>query len=293
MESLEEIIAKYKLSEEEHTRIGEKIKNIFLFDKYPVKNPKAIINIAPPASGKTGLNSYSQNEFSDNNVVIINGDELRPFHPKIDEIAKLYPKYYAKVTDQENQTWTSDLLETTIRENYNIIFEGTGRNTRILNTIQEKMKNYDVVVRGMAVNELNCLISILKRYEYQIEKKGWGRMVPFEHFCTTYKEMPNTIDTIEKSGIVNEVEVYIRGEVPSTPIKIYSSKDKRELNAKQAVLLGRKKDEKNANKYIEQQMQEILQIVSKKEITEDEKKILKRIQELHKQFKEKENHLEH
>ena len=95
-ESLEEVKKKYKLSDEEHEKIGKEIQKIMLYDAYPVENPIAIIDIEPTASGKTGLNGFGKEQFVDNNVVIINSDELKPFHPYIDEIAKHYPQYYTK-----------------------------------------------------------------------------------------------------------------------------------------------------------------------------------------------------
>ena len=295
IEDLETIKKKYKLSEKEHREIGEQIKKIYLFDKYPVDNPKAIIDIAPPASGKTGLNSYGCEQFKDNNVIVINSDELKPFHPKIDEIAKLYPEYYTKVTDQESNTWTSDLFDTALANGYNVIFEGTGRNARILETIKEKMKKYHVTVRGMSVNDLNCLISILERYEYQVETKGWGRLVTLEHFYETYKEMPNTIDVIEKSNVVDEVEIYKRGILPSQPLKIYSSteqKSGRFPNAKYAVLGGRQEDEKLANQQFEEKIQNLQNMLKGKEMTEEEKVILLRILEINQEYSKKKEKIE-
>lgn len=289
-ESLEEVKAKYKLSEEEHNRIGEEIKKVMLFNKYPVARPRAIINIAPPASGKTGLNSYGTEQFEDHNVVIINSDELKPFHPQIDEIAKLYPEYYTKVTDQESNTWTSDLFETALREGYNVIFEGTGRNARILETIKEKMQNHQVIVRGMAVNELNCLISLLERYEYQVITRGWGRLVTLDHFYETYNEMPNTIDTIEKSGIVDAVEIYRRGKTPNQPVKIYDSRDQeigRFPNAKYAVFGGRMEDERRANEDFESRISQLIELLDRDNITEEEKSVLLKIRELHAEFEKK------
>ena len=35
------------------------------------------------------------------------------------------------------------------------------------------MPGYEVIVRGMAVNKLNCLMSILERYASQVETRGW------------------------------------------------------------------------------------------------------------------------
>lgn len=290
IEDLETVKKKYKLSEEEHKRIGEQIKRIYLFDKYPVDNPKAIIDIAPPASGKTGLNSYGCEQFEDNNVVVINSDELKPFHPKIDEIAKIYPEYYTKITDQESNTWTSDLFDTVLENGYNVIFEGTGRNARILETIKEKMQSYHVTVRGMSVNDLNCLISILERYECQVETRGWGRLVTLEHFYETYKEMPNTIDVIEKSNVVDVVEIYKRGLTPSQPLKIYDSNEKqlgRFPSAKYAVLGGRQEDEKSANEQFDEKIKSLQNILRGKKISEEEKYILLKILEINKEYSKK------
>lgn len=169
--SLEEAIKEFKLTQEEHDAIGKLIINTYLYNKFPVDKPRAIINIAPPASGKTSLNALSKNEFEDQNVIIINSDELKPFHPKVEEIAKKYPEYYTKITDEESNTWTSLLFDTVLAGKYNVVFEGTGKNTRILDTITEKMKEHHTTVRGLAVDEMNCLFSILERYNYQVEKK--------------------------------------------------------------------------------------------------------------------------
>lgn len=292
MESLEKIKEKYKLTEEKHNEIAKEIRKIMLYGKFPVEKPKAIIDIAPPASGKTGLNSYGYEQFLDNNVVIINSDELKPFHPQIDEIARLYPQYYTKVTDQESNTWTSDLFNYALSEGYNVIFEGTGRNAKILDTIKEKMPNYEVVVRGMAVNELNCLMSILERYEAEVKSIGWGRLVTPNHFYETYNNMPETIDLIEKSDIISGVEIFKRGLKPSEPIKIYDSKEiqmGRFPNAKYAVFGGRVEDEKNANEHFEEYYDKLLKLMQSKKITDEERIILEKIEQLHQNYKKKDD----
>lgn len=283
-ETFENILKKYKLSEEEHNKIGKEIINIYLHDKFPVKNPKIIIDIAPPASGKTGLNSFGAQEFKDNNVIIINSDEFKPFHPKINEIATKYPQYYTKITDQESNTWTSTLFEKALREKYNIIFEGTGKNSRILNTVQTKMKEYDVIVRSLAVNQLNCLISILDRYEHQIRTKGNGRLVTYDHFIETYNAVPNTIDEIEKSGLVKGIEIYIRGERPVQPQIIYktsSNKYGRFPNAKCAVLGAREEDLEKAKQYYKKHIEELRKLVNEKNSTQAEIAILNEIEKIY------------
>lgn len=283
MDDLETVMQRYKLTDERHDEIGEEIIRLMLFDRYPVDNPKAIIDIAPPASGKTGLNGYGEEQFVDNNVVVINSDTLKPFHPQIDEIARLYPQYYTKVTDQESNTWTSNLFDTALREGYNVIFEGTGRNSRILRTIEEKMQGYEVIVRGMAVCDLNCLMSIIERYEGQVQTKGWGRLVTLDHFYETYEAMPRTIDEIEKSGLASSVEIFKRGNKPTEPIKIYDSIDTltgRFPNARYAVLGGRQEDEKSARETFGTSLELLISILENTESSNAEKTILRKIFEL-------------
>lgn len=247
-ETLEEVTERYQLTDEEKMKISSEINKIMLNAKKAVSKPTAIIDIAPPGSGKTGLNGLGLQQFEDGNVVIINSDELKPFHPKIDEIAKKYPHYYTKVTNQVSNLWTDRLFDETIEQRCNLIFEGTGRNFKLLKSMIDKMNGYRIIVRGMAVNELNCLMSIIERYEGQVSKKGWGRLVTKEHFYKAYDEMIDTIGKLEELPNVDIVEVYMRGSSPTRPLKIY--KDKSEYpDAPSAVINGRIVDKNRAILY--------------------------------------------
>ena len=248
-ELLERLKERYKLPDAEHGKIGALIEDTFLEGKTPVQKPIAIFNFAPPGSGKTRLNGYSLLQHP--NSVVINSDELKPFHPAKDEIAIKYPEYYTKITDQESNPWTDELFERAIKDGYNIIYEGTGRNRRVIDTMRAKMKGYRIIVRGMAVNELTCLISILERYIEQIQKRGWGRLVTVEHFYKAYDKMSETIEIMEQLGFVDGVEIYRRGERKGKPVMIYESKGEanRFPNARLAVIGGRIEDKKNAIEY--------------------------------------------
>lgn len=250
--TLEEVCAEYKLSEDERNEIGNKINAIMLAGKKTSEQPIAIIDIAPPGSGKTGLNGYACAQFKDDNAVVINSDELKPFHPRIDELAKKYPEYYTKVTNQESNFWTDNLFDVAVASRYNVIFEGTGRNLKLLTKMMSKMHGYKIVVRGMAVNELNCLMSIIERYEGQVEQKGWGRLVMEDHFYKAYDEMLENIQAIEESGMADIVEVYTRSDNPSRPLRIYSSRNREFKDARTAVIVGRERDRKSAEQYYEE-----------------------------------------
>lgn len=234
--TLDDAKTKYQISKEEEDLLGEKINELMLYGKRPVENPIAIIDIAPPGSGKTGLNGYALSQFNDSNLVIVNNDELKPFYPKANEIAELYPEYYIKVTNESSKVWTDNLLYTAIDKNYNVLYEGTGRKLFLFQKMIEKMKNHKIIVRAMAVNELNCLMSIIERYQGQIKEKGWGRIVSKDTFYKAYQsEMVDTIEFLEKSGLADIVEVYTRGETPEKPIRIYNSNIHEFPDAKTAI----------------------------------------------------------
>lgn len=218
-----EILKKYKLTEKEHGRLYKMIKQIWTEDKFPVDNPIAIIIGGQTGAGKSGIIAYSKKMFFDDNVVVINSDEIKPFHPKSSEIAREYPQLYTKITDQESNTWTSQLFEDTRNSGYNIIFEGTMKNNRIADDAIEDLKKlgYTVIVRGLAVCDLESRLSILERYEAQVSKKGWGRLVVPEHHNQTYFGMPETIDYIEQNKKFDILEIYRRGSVPADPELIY------------------------------------------------------------------------
>ena len=247
----EEILRKYKLSETEHDLYYDKIKRTYTSGKVPTKDPIAVIIGGQTGAGKSSLIGYSTKMFPDNNVVIINSDEIKPFHPKSEEIARLYPKLYTKITDQESNTWTSRLFEELRREGYNIIFEGTMKNTRIADESIPELQQlgYTVIVRGLAVCSLESRMSILERYEGQILKKGWGRLVVTEHHNQTYAGMPNTINYIEENGRYDILEIFARGEELNEPVMIYAAYNTNSKEKNERSVTGRKCISKHARKF--------------------------------------------
>ena len=281
--SLEEACKYYKLTEEEYKRIGDNINEIMMFGKQSRENPIAVINIAPPGSGKTGLNGYALKQFPNANLIIVNNDELKPFHPKADEIASRYPEYYTRVINQESNPWTDDLTDKVIEGKYNFLYEGTGRKISIFQRMIDQMKQrgYKIIVRAMAVNELNCLMSIVERYEGQVAKKGWGRLVSVETFYKAYdKEMLNNLNTFEVAGMADVVEVYVRGDKPTEPIRIYGNTSREYKDARTAVVEGRKQDRKRAVQYYEQTFSKAMKNYRN---TAEEMELLEKIEGLYRQ----------
>lgn len=282
--NLEEVSKMYAITDEELRERQNNIIKIMLHGKIPSNKPKAIFDIGPSGSGKTGLNGYAIGQFPNNNLVVVNNDELKPFYPRASEISKLYPEYYIKVTNEASKVWTDMLMATAINGQYNVLYEGTGRKIAIFQRMIEKMKEYgyQIIVRAMAVNELNCLMSIIERYEYQVKQKGWGRLVSLPTFYKAYdNEMLDTIDAFEESADISLVEVYTRGTKPSQPTKIYSSDNREGGSARKAVIAGRERDKKVACQYYETCFRPNI-IKGKK--TPEEEGILEHIDSLYRSF---------
>lgn len=237
--------------------------------------------------------------FSDDNVVIINSDEIKPFHPQSEEIARIYPKLYTKITDQESNTWTSRLFEELRKEGYNIIFEGTMKNNRIADESITQLQElgYTVIVRGLAVCDLESRVSILERYEGQVSKKGWGRLVVTDHHNQTYHGMPNTIDYIEQNGRYDILEIFARGEELDEPINVYAkhnpeSKEKTKKavfnkkyvskhsrtfgfdNAKESVLNSREEEYDWVIPTLDERIKRVMKSMDERNATDEEKQMV-------------------
>ncbi len=77
----------YKLDEKTHNETLEELKNKLYSGKTPVANPQIVILGGQPGAGKSKIITLSENQFfKDGNVVVINGDDFRHYHPKAEEI---------------------------------------------------------------------------------------------------------------------------------------------------------------------------------------------------------------
>jgi predicted ABC-type ATPase len=201
----------YKLDLKTHDTIFKFISKKIFENKFPVQNPTIVILGGQPAAGKSDLIKLSEKEFTNNNVVKINGDEFRKFHPNSKEILKNHDKDYAKLTEPDVRTWTKDLFDKAIDKKYNIIFEGTMRTDQICDTIKNlKDKGFNVIVRALAVNELNSRAAIYQRYINQIQQFGGGRFTERASHDAAYSGMLNTLQRIENERKYDKLEIYKR-----------------------------------------------------------------------------------
>ena len=221
---------KYKLSEEEHNKIYKEIEKEVFVNSTPQDEPIAIIVGGQTGCGKGGVIAYTKNQVEANGkcIILITTDEYKPYHPNAIEIARKYPTEYVEIVEQDAGPWTGSIMKKAIDDKHNFIFEGTLKNDRILDRIQElKQNGFNVTVRVLAVPRLESLLTVHERYEKQMEVLTYGRLISIEHHNKAYDGIPAVVDKIEKSGLCT-VEVYLRGDEIGKPVKVYSSKEKNE-----------------------------------------------------------------
>ena len=172
-------------------------------------------------------------------ATVIDDDGYRLLHPKAKEILKKYPLLYTEITGVETSLITSEILKEAIEKRYNFIFEGTMKNTRILETMKRMPKDIRKIVRVMAASYEEGLLSAFERNEELIRLGYTSRFIKVPEYSKTYDGVVDTVNQIEKSGVVERVEVYRRGSGDSRiPIKVYDSKSKNNSYPSASVALS-------------------------------------------------------
>lgn len=204
----------YKLSDEEHNLVFEKIKDDFLNNSLSIVSPKVVITGGQPASGKGKLARDSIDQFKDRGgSVIIDPDQLRAYHPQYDELQKLDDKTSSGFTHHDAKKWSLELIEEAISHKKNIVLDQTSADFETLkNTVQNfRDKGYkEVELKIMAVPEITSRQGIYHRYEMEKALYETGRFVNVDIHSEIYHKLENTVEQLKHEPIVDKLTVYDR-----------------------------------------------------------------------------------
>lgn len=188
-----------------------------------VRNPKAYILGGQPGAGKTSLQRLIQKR--DSNVIVINADAYRKFHPYFFEIQHRYGKDSPKYTQPFINQVTEQLIDELSAEKYNLIIEGTLRTATVpFNTCQAlKEKGYSVELHVIAVKCAISYESTLLRYEVAITQGEIPRATAKEHHDMVADAIADNLKTIEKAGAFDAIKLFNRNGDCLYPAVGYSS----------------------------------------------------------------------
>lgn len=219
-EAREEESRRYTLSNEEAKKIFEEdIKpRYFNSSLKSQEKPDLVLVGGQPAAGKTLPLLKNKQKFQDKGgVLIINGDDFRGAHPKIEQIKADHGKNYAFYTDKDSGRWVEMMIKEAQEQKVNVILEGTMRRPEVtLNTAKEFNSNgYEIHASIIAVKPQESWLGVHERFERMMsENPNDARYTQKHSHDISVQGLTKTVAEIEDSKIFKSIEITSRkGEV--------------------------------------------------------------------------------
>ncbi|MBZ7980339.1 zeta toxin family protein [Campylobacter sp. RM12640] len=222
-------------------KIDENIFNVIWSDVKkdyitPVNNYKAFVLGGQPGAGKSKLIKLIEQELN-SNVIVINGDDYRKYHPNYANLQATYGKDSPKHTAEFAGMITEMILDKAIKNKLNIVIEGTFRTaTTPIKTLKLfKDNGYNTNVLIQTCHKDISWKSCLERYEKMLETNpNEARFTDKVHHDIVVDNLANNIKEVQKSGLVDNMKIYSRILDKKTgmfnQVEIYNSDLKPKVN---------------------------------------------------------------
>jgi len=194
-----------KLSQTDHDRIfrDQVLEESGFLRTTPQRSPKAIILAGQPGSGKGSVAASARIELN-GNVVIVDPDDLRKFHPDIELFQESHPYTWSTFTHPDASSWAAELRQSVIDSRRNLVIDTTlGHDGWAIKTIDSlRRAGYDVEIRAIAAHRLESENGVDSRFSQSLDTKGFGRYVPEQVRSDVYKKLPANLDAVsEATGV--------------------------------------------------------------------------------------------
>lgn len=221
----------------------------------PSDNPQAVLLGGQSGVGKTTLHNVFRNAL-DGNVIVVNGDEYRSFHPRYKQLCA----QYGIDAPAHTAAWAGQMVEAVIDAlsvmGYNLVIEGTLRTSDVpLRTAALlRGRGYGVSLALMAVKPEISLVSCQLRYEQMRIAGTEPRAVDPAHHLLIVENIVDNLKVLENSGMFDSIDLYSRSERC-----LFSSADGegRASDALRDILFGDwTEEERKHQAYLEQRLEE-------------------------------------
>lgn len=221
-EEIQRVVRDYELTDKELEAAFARIARTESLGIIPGEKKIAVVVGGQPGAGKTNCITNTRRALNQN-CVIIDNDAFRNYHPLVNEIKRYYPSLFTDCTDQLSFKATPRMIDIMSDAGYNLIIHQTLKSNVIADNAITKLreKGYVVIVRALAVSDLESKMSMIDRSQALIEELGYCRWVPKQNHDLAYAGLPNTVEYMEQSGKYDMIEILKRGGIPAEPEVLY------------------------------------------------------------------------
>lgn len=163
-----------------------------------------------PGAGKGRVLDKSKSSLP--GAVVINGDELRLFHPAYERLMREEPLRMPEVTALAAGTWVGMSNEYLREQGCSAIVETTLRDAAMLRREFEAFKaaGFETELRVVAVPLEVSRAATVSRYVEQVKDFGGGRWTPSAAHDVAAGKVAETVSVLVSSGVVDRVVVQDR-----------------------------------------------------------------------------------
>ncbi len=228
----------------------------------PSNSPQAFLLGGQSGAGKTTLHGMIQERFG-YNVIVVNGDGFRSYHPRYRQLDKEYGPESVNYTAKWAGSMTEAVVEALSLVGYNLAVEGTLRTAEVPTKTATLLKErgYRVFLAVMAVKPEISLISCQIRYEQMRIAGTVPRATDPEHHNLIIRQIVSNMRVLEQSDLFEGIYLVNRAKEVLYPKEGLEGKAS---DALEQVLFGPWSREESIHyDYLKQQYKELQGRVAK------------------------------
>ena len=203
-----------KFSQDNFIKVSNRLVRSLTRGKTTSSQPKAILLGGQSGAGKTTIHRIKQREFQ-GNIIIIDGDSYRSFHPNYLGLQEKYGKDSVDYTKVFAGQIVEYLVDELSKKGYHLLIEGTLRTTEVPRKTAQLLttKGYQVSLAVIATKPELSYLSTLIRYEelYAIDPSQ-ARATPKAHHDGIVEQLVDNLRELENDKIFNQIQIYQRDQ---------------------------------------------------------------------------------
>lgn len=228
--------------------------NRLLADAYSTatisENPSLVYISAGPGAGKTAIEVFLKKQFKERGerAYIVNSDKIAEFHPYYEDALEELPEECYRITRQFVRPAAPQIFDELMKNKINIINENTLDKGESDIELAKKFKEngYKISANIIATDIFESRLSCFEREAASLLAGLTPRGCSKETQMRMYNSFVSEVKELDKLGICDEINVYIRGEnINMHPILKYTKGSNSYRDFYEAIIEERAKQRKS------------------------------------------------